>query len=143
MTGMVVSVLDMCRYGMVASDELGEAPVRKTTKIATNVPEIADALSARCEGGHRHVHLISGRPRNAAIYPSGFCSALVKGFQVSQCRREVGGKWYGDVGLFREQAGAIGSLLNFERADLFDPSEDLGGRYIDDLKGTELDPELT
>ena len=43
---VIVSVLDMCRYGMVASDKLGEAPVRKTICIVTNVPEIAQALSA-------------------------------------------------------------------------------------------------
>ena len=51
MTGVVVSILDMCRCGMVATDELGKAPVRKTIKTATSVPEIADAFSARCEGG--------------------------------------------------------------------------------------------
>ena len=36
---------------MVATDETGEAPVRKAYKIATNVPDIANALPARCEGG--------------------------------------------------------------------------------------------
>ena len=66
-SGALTSLLDMCRYGMVATDKQGEGPVRKTTRIATNIHEIADALSLRCEGGHRHVHLVSGRPKNAAI----------------------------------------------------------------------------
>ena len=50
-SGIVTSLLDMCRYGMTAVDKQGEGPVRKTTRIATNVYEIADALSLRCEGG--------------------------------------------------------------------------------------------
>ena len=54
MSGVVVSLLDMCRYGMVATDKDGAAPVRKTTRIAMNVPGIADALSHRCEGGHSY-----------------------------------------------------------------------------------------
>lgn len=51
MSGVLISLLDMCQYGMVASDKDGEAPVRKTTKIVTNAPDISGALSARCEGG--------------------------------------------------------------------------------------------
>ena len=49
--GVLLSVMDMCCYGMIAQDKEGVAPVRKTTKILTNAPEVADALSHRCEGG--------------------------------------------------------------------------------------------
>ena len=49
--GVLLSVMDMCCYGMIAQDKEGVAPVRKTTKILTNDPEVADALSPRCEGG--------------------------------------------------------------------------------------------
>ena len=48
--GVMLSVMDMCCFGMVAQDEEGVAPVRKTKKILTNAPEVADALSHRCEG---------------------------------------------------------------------------------------------
>ena len=48
---MLVSLLDMCRYGMTSTDKDGEAPVRKITRIVTNVPEISQRLSARCQGG--------------------------------------------------------------------------------------------
>ena len=51
MPGVMLSLMDMCRYGMVSEDNDGVAPVRKTTKVATNSPEVADALSLRCEGG--------------------------------------------------------------------------------------------
>ena len=79
--GVVLSVMDMICYGMVAEDKEGVAPVRKTTKILANIAEVADALSliAARGGGHTHVHLISGRPKDAAKYPSGFCRAIVKG----------------------------------------------------------------
>ena len=127
---------------MTATDKLGEAPVRKTTRIATNAPEISDAMSARCEGGHRHVHLVSGRPKHAAVFPPGFCSAVIKGFEMYQKRREAGVRWTGDTESFDEQMGHVGALLN-TRADLCDPEEEIGGRYVDDLKGTELDPVLT
>ena len=99
---------------MVATDEQGEGPVRKTTRIATNIHEIAEALSLRCEGGHRHVHLVSGRPRNAAIYPTEFCSSVIRGFQVYQRRRAAGIK----------KGGEIQYLLNFARAHLCDPEEE-------------------
>ena len=47
------------------------------------------------------------------------------------------------MGLFERDPAKIGSLLQFSRADLRDPvEEEACGRYIDDLKGTELDPKL-
>ena len=45
MPGVVLFVTDMCCYGMIAEDKKGVVPVRKTTKILTNIPEVADALS--------------------------------------------------------------------------------------------------
>ena len=99
--------------------------MRKTTRIATNIHEIADALSLRCEGGHRHVHLVSGRPKNAAIYPPEFCSSVVRGLRLYQHRRAAGIK----------TGGEIPYLMNFSRADLCDPEEEeLCGRFIDDLR---------
>ena len=54
-------------------------------------------------------------------------------------RREMGVKWKGDVGSFEYGIAAAGALLNFTRADLCDPDEEeLHGRFIDDIKGCEL-----
>ena len=39
--GVEEAVFDMCRFGMVASDDKGEAPVSKTTRVMTNDPGIA------------------------------------------------------------------------------------------------------
>ena len=120
--------MDMFRYGMVAEDKDGVGMVRKTTKIATNAPEIADALSLRCSGGHRHVHLVSGRPKYAAIYPREFCRAIVKGYLLYRQRRSLGIKWTGQEGVFTKRKAEVQSLLKFERPDLCDPEEvELGG----------------
>ena len=43
---------------------------------------------------------------------------------------------------FENQQNQNGALLNFSRADLCDPEEKVGGIYVDDLKGDELDPQL-
>lgn len=105
--GVLTSLLDMCRYGMVATDGDGEAPVRKTIRIATNSPEVADVFSVRCEGGRRHVLLVSGRPKFAAVYPPGFCRAIVAGFALHRLRDEAGGTWSGDMGLFERDLANI------------------------------------
>ena len=48
---VITTVIDMCRYGMTATDKIGTGPARKSTKFLTNVPEVADSLNLRCEGG--------------------------------------------------------------------------------------------
>ena len=83
--GVEEAVFDMCRFGMVARDSEGEAPVRKTTRVMTNDPGIAAPLNdVRRERGHRRVHLISGRPAAAAIYPVEFCKCLLRGLHVTR-----------------------------------------------------------
>ena len=77
--GVYTSVFDMCRFGMTAEDAEGEGLVRKSTHILTNVEAIAEVLSVRCEGGHRHVHLRSGKAKAAQIYPVKMCEAIFKG----------------------------------------------------------------
>ena len=41
--------------------------------------EVDRMMSVKCQGGHRHVHLMSGRARVAASYPAKLCRALCKG----------------------------------------------------------------
>ena len=95
-------------------------------------------------GGHRHVHLISGRAKNAAKYPQGLCQAIIKGFNMYRRRQELGIKWRGELDTFEKDIVCARALLNFARADLCDPEEEeLHGRFIDDIKGCELNPALT
>ena len=67
------SVFDMLRFGMTAEDVEGEGLVRKSTQILTNVEVISDVLSVRCEGGHRHVHLIAGKAKVSQVYQPKMC----------------------------------------------------------------------
>ena len=72
--GVRLVEFDFCMAGMEGQDELGKAPVRKTTKILTNSEHLANALSElRCSGEHCHVHFVRGRTRAAQEYPELFC----------------------------------------------------------------------
>ena len=54
--------------------------VKKPTGFMTSSKRIAQALNARCTGGHDHVPLVGGRVAGAAIYPKMLCRAIVTGF---------------------------------------------------------------
>ena len=71
--------IDMCDFGMTATDELGEALVRKRTKMLTNSPEVARRVARKCTGDHRHVHLVGGRAKRAQLYPRLFSRAVCEG----------------------------------------------------------------
>ena len=58
----------MCQFGLQARDEEGPGLVKKPTRILTNMPSIATAVDRQCCGGHRHVHLVSGRTKGSAAY---------------------------------------------------------------------------
>ena len=71
--------IDMCDFGLTASDEFGEALVRKRTKMLTNSPEVARRVARKCTGDHRHVHLVGGRAKRAQLYPRAFSRAVCEG----------------------------------------------------------------
>ena len=81
------TMFHMCQYGIVAQDPVGEAPVYKPTKILTNSPTMAELLSRRCQGGHRHILLLNGRAAAAARYPRQLCEAIVQGCQLEQMNK--------------------------------------------------------
>ena len=77
----VTSVLgDMCSHGMTQSDSHGRGFVKKTTRFMTNSNHIAKAVGVRCPKNHRHITLVDGRPKAAAIYPEGLCQAICQGY---------------------------------------------------------------
>ena len=69
----------MCQFGMVANDEFGEAFVRKRTTIMTDANEVAKRVAVECGGGHRHVHFIGGKAKNAQLYLLAFSRAVFEG----------------------------------------------------------------
>jgi len=130
-TGSETVLFHMCRFGMELTDKFGTAPVYKPTRMCTNSNVIAQKLERKCEGGHRHVHLESGRPRLAAEYPGALCDAILDGLEVEiMKKREIQGK----------------VLAVTEVADMCDPEEEREFREsmqaVDDVTGEKLDPVL-
>ena len=68
----------MCAFGMRSKDKHGEGFAMNPTRFLTNSIEMAKALNRRCLGGHRHVHLMEGQVRAAAIYPKELCRTVCK-----------------------------------------------------------------
>ena len=129
--GSRTEILHMCRFGMRLRDKQGEGLVFKPTRLCTNSEAIGDAVGKKCLGGHRHVHLESGRPRLAQEYPPALCDAILDGLEVElQLRVQEGGRLYG--------------VHQYE--DMCDKEEEKIIREsmtaIDDNTGEELDPVL-
>ena len=103
--GVMRTELDQCEFGHVSKDELGKAPAKKPTSLLTNSVEVDRMLSVKCQGGHRHVHIMSGRARAAAHYPAKCCSVLCKGMK-RQAKFDASGMlstlimagWHDEVG---------------------------------------------
>jgi hypothetical protein len=69
----------------------GEAFNQKPTGILTNGPEIAQQLSSKCTGQHKHQQLMGGIAHKAEVYPPGFCQAVMKGI-MNQMQKDGG--WF-------------------------------------------------
>ena len=81
--GVIRTEFDFCMLGMVVEDDIGIAPTKKTTGIMTNGKVIAEVISQhRCDGKHRHVHLVHGKAKAFEIYPEPFCRTLCHAYAV-------------------------------------------------------------
>jgi hypothetical protein len=76
---VVSTVAHICAYGLMSTDAVGEGLVKKPIGFMTNSPEISEQFAELCRGGHRHVHLLDGRAKEAAKYSEGLCKAICKG----------------------------------------------------------------
>ena len=82
-----------CRYGLTShiSSKGGErGPVKKATGFMTSSRYIADQLSKKCDGSHKHVHLMGGRAAAAQVYPDELCEAILRGV-VNQKKADAQG----------------------------------------------------
>ena len=73
---------DQCAFGLkTPSDEVkGEfGYAKKPTGFLTRGNKLADALRRRCPKDHKHIHLMSGRAANAAIYTDELVEAICSG----------------------------------------------------------------
>ena len=133
--------LNMCAFGMKARDEQGVGLVSKPTRIMTSAHEVAKRVNRKCCGGHRHVHLVSGRARAAQVYPRELCERICEGISVQRKLEELG-----------VEAIPVMSVEEMKRVarsrEGEDPSEalheQLDERMIafDDVTGDALDPAL-
>ena len=93
-TGVVINVADQCMYGLRTPKEGSkgeEQAARKRTKFMTNSFWVGLELRTKCDGSHRHQHLIGGRAKAAALYPTGLCQAICAGLrkQFDEGNKEV------------------------------------------------------
>ena len=89
MPGVHRTELDQCKFGRMATDEMGTAPAKRPTSLRTNSVEVHRTMRRKCRGGHRHVHLMKGRAKAAAQYPPECCRALCRGMR-RQARVDAG-----------------------------------------------------
>ena len=165
MPGVRRVVGNMCAHGMWQVDSEGPALVKKPTGFLTNSAKVAERVSARCSGGHRHVHLVNGRARQAQEYPEGLCVAICEGLReqlrADESRRnkdEVNKEILASIREHTRKAskaksdGAVGELNCLMHSpdgqDAPEPSgEDLLSTSVDDetwddVRGGWLSPQL-
>ena len=109
---------------------MGRAPAKKPTSLRTNSVEVDRAMGVKCQGGHRHVHLMAGRARAAAHYPAKFCRSLCKGMR-RQARVDASGML--STLVLSAASDEVG-----EKSHIEEPWK----KYWDDISGKELNPSL-
>ena len=87
--------VDMCCFGMTATKEGKEGPVRKRTRIISNSQEVLKRVDRTCpnRGGvqvHEHVVLEGGKAKQAQVYPREFCRAVCEGIAAEKRFRALG-----------------------------------------------------
>ena len=78
--GVHSAVNDQCMFGLTVNGEGGEPMLaKKPTRWMTNSICMVDALNVRCDGKHKHQHLVGGRAPGAAFYPPQLLRAILRG----------------------------------------------------------------
>ena len=90
MPGVDITTFDMCCFGMMATQDGTEGPVRKRTKLASNSREAHKIMNKKCPNdtgeGEKHVHVVleGSRTKNAQVYPKQFCRAICEGIAAEK-----------------------------------------------------------
>ena len=117
----------MCRYGMLSSDMLGSSKVKKPSGFLTNSDILADSLSLKCLGGHRHIQLLGGRARACQVYPDKLCLYILKGIRSELIHSGI------IKGTINEMT--LNSVQDHECANYVN-------EYVDDMSGKPLKTNL-
>ncbi|CAJ1387436.1 unnamed protein product, partial [Effrenium voratum] len=138
MDGVYTVQAPMCKWHMKAEDGQGVGFVRKETCYVTNSAEMANykALEGRCEGSHRHVHLINGRAREAQVYPPKLVNAILRGIKKELMNA-------GEISeLSSITAGPSPDETSSEPTEsFFDPDVQTEGVFFESVTGTPLKTE--
>ena len=79
------TTMHQCMFGLRTRDVQGEALAYKPTTIVTNNEALAETLSRRCTGCHRHAQLVGKIAcTKAAHHPKDMCEAVLKAVAVSK-----------------------------------------------------------
>ena len=71
-----------CMYGLTSkSGPDTYLPAKKPTMFASSSPHMLKRLSVKCDGTHRHQHLIDGRAAKAAFYPVQLIEQILRGIR--------------------------------------------------------------
>ena len=115
---------------MTSTDKQGTAPAKKPTRFMTNSLEVYKVLNKKCDGKcPRHVQLMEGRAKAAAVYPKRLCRAILQG-------------------TIRQMRVDRGNLMTFKCIDnhhevmAVEFEENDWHRYWDDMSGKELQGDL-
>ena len=136
---------DLCQFGLTSWTAEGEeALVKKQTGFLTNSRHLAELLSRRCDGSHKHQHLLGeGRAAAAAIYPERLVSAIMTGIAREAADPQgrliasVESKWSsGDVNVY-EISETMREICTLQ-AHCDDTNSDWE-QYYDDVSGQSLD----
>ena len=139
-------VLHMFAFGMTSTDEQGEAPVKKGTRLMSSSGEFLKRVDRKCSNGgggtqHRHVHLIQGRAKAAQVYPRELADSLCEGIAAQ--------KHIETLGITPRDIMSVETMRQAAKSGVGEcPSEALhnngfsGMEAFDDVTGQALRPEL-
>ena len=139
--GVMTRTADLCRYGMttpvtrLSDGRRIQKPVKKPTKFMTNAEEVANEPSKRCQGGHSHEPLLSGKAKAAEKYPKELCEAICRGLvkqmkmDQMQVRPLMRITRFDEVG--RVEGGDKKTCQEHEEFDLEEAYDDVTGMGLD------------
>ena len=129
----------MCAFGMTSVDEHGRGHVLKPTTFMTNSSHLARKLDKQCNRNHRHVHLMNGRAKDAAIYPDQLCNEICKGIREQIDHDEFIKRLPSKI---VQSVSKVHFDINSIDINSIHNDEPDAEYYVDDVTGAPLDPKL-
>ena len=101
-----------------------DAADKEATRLLTNLEMAVPVLSKRCQGNHRHAHLVHGRAAAAQAYPRALCEGFLESLSLEMKKENL--------------LCSLGALEDPE--DELHVKFEMNQSHWDELDGTLLDP---